>query len=429
MTDTTSDDILEDEADIASDDIASEDVACEPVPSEEEVSESTEESTQESDTSTVASSSAASSPNTQPVTDPDYSQFIFEQERCNYHSDFQSGLSWLQARQKIERAVNLSNVTVNTDGTVTISNHTYTATKFAFEKLCACLGIPRPFARKIPPDLLLDNTARLIQEKIASLDDTLMFHFVTNGQNEILAGVTKEEYVFVDAVDFLTAVAAMDGNGYVLDDLLVSDRMIEADLLIDNVTVTTPTSSAQFSVGVNLRSSDIGDVNPTARLMLKDIGNDVTFVLSTDWGRVDRIRNKKVSVQTTFTNFMGHVREMIIPTTQLEAALEVLDQEDATDVELKNWFDTFNRAIQNREAIDDMLAWTEENRKDMWKQISARRKDNKANRLQGLPVVDDSNSGYNKRDLSKIVSEYANSATFDEREPLRRLGGHFVKLV
>jgi len=173
----------------------------------------------------------------------------------------------------------------------------------------------------------------------------------------------------------------------------------------------------------------VGDVNPTARLMLKDVGHDVSFVLSTEWGRVDRIRNKKVSVQTTFTNFMGHVREMIIPTTQLEAALETADQSDATDVQLKNWFDTFNRAIQNKEAIDEMLNWTEEQRKDTFKQISARRKDNALNRLQGLPIIDDISSGYVQRDLSKIVSEYANSAIFDEREPLRRLGGSFIKLV
>lgn len=361
-------------------------------------------------------------------TDPDYSQFIFEAERCNFHSSAQAELAWLQTRDKTERVISLNNVTVNADGSFTISNVNYKATKWAFEQFCTRLGIPRPFARKIPPDLLLDNIQRLISEKLQSLDDTLMFHFIKVGTADILAGCTKEDYVFVEAVDFLTAVAAMDGNGYQHLDLLVGDRLIEADLLIDNVVVTTPTRQEQFEVGVNIRSSDIGDVNPTARLMLRDVAENVTFVLHTEWGRVDRIRNKKMTVQRTFTNFMGHVREMIIPTAQLERSLEDCDQTDAVDTELKNWFDTFNRAIQNKEALDDMLNWTEEERKDCFKQIATRRKENQQNKLQGLPLLTDQPTPYTKRYLSKIVSEYANSAIFDEREPLRRLGGHFVKL-
>lgn len=365
---------------------------------------------------------------TQLQTDPDYSQFAFEAERFNFHTVFKTEFSWLQSRNKTERTISLSSVTVNLDGSITIGNTNYSVTKWAFEKFCSVLGIPRPFARKIPPDLLLDNIRRLIAERTAGVDDMVMFHFANVNSNEVIFGCTKEDYLFVSAIDFLTALAAMDGTGYQLQDLLVSDRLVEADLLVENTVLTTPTTRSQFSVGINLRSSDVGDVNPTARLMLKDDDNDVTFVLGTEWGRVDRIRNKKVSIQTSFVNFMGHVREMIIPIQQLENSLEKLDQEEATDVELKNWYDTFNRAVQNKEMIDEKLLWAEVQRKELFKQISIRRKSNNLNRLQGLPLQKDLSSGFKKRDLSKIVSEYANSSIFDEREPLRRLGGSFVTL-
>lgn len=360
--------------------------------------------------------------------DPDYSQFVFEIERCNYRTGFAAELAWLQTRAKSDRSLSFSSIAVNIDGTVSVAGVKYKATKWAFEQLCARLGIPRPFAKKIPPDLLLDNITRLIKEKAQSPNDQVKLHFVKMGTEDVLVGCTKDDYMFVEAVDFLTAAASMDGNGYHLENLTVGDRMIEADLLIDNMIITTPTSKSQFHVGVNLRSSDIGDVNPTARLMLKDVAKNITFVLSTEWGRVDRIRNKKVTIETSFTNFMGHVREMIIAIKPLEASLESMDQEAATDVELKNWFDTFNRAIDNKEAIDSLLAWTEDARKDMWKQISARRKDNATNKLQGFPVIADGFSGYKKRDLLTLVAEYAKEAVIDEKEPLRRLAGSFVEL-
>ena len=362
------------------------------------------------------------------ITDPDYTQFVFEAERWNYHSSAQNQITWLQGRKKMEHVVSLQNVSVNTDGTITIGANTFKATNWAFEQFCGKLGIPRPFARKIPPDLLLDNIKRLIKEKIHSVDDQFMFHFVEVNGDQVIEGCTKEDYLFVEAIDFITAGVAMDGNGYSTHDLVVGDRMIEIDLLIDDVVITTPTTKSNFKVGVNLRSSDVGDVNPTARLFLFDEAKDATFVLSTEWGRVDRIRNKKMSVERTFTNFMGHVREMIIPVQRLEAILEECDQKEATDAELQNWFSTFNRSIQNKEVIDDLLQWTEEQRKEAFKRISVRRKENTLNKLQGYPVQPDQISDYNKRDLSAIVSQYAQNAVFEEREPLRRLGGSFVKL-
>lgn len=359
--------------------------------------------------------------------DPDYSQFLFEPERMNAHSNCQTELAWLTTRNKTERTISCANLSVQTDGSIAIGGTTYRTTKWAFEQFCNRLGIPRPFARKIPPDLLLSNITRLIQEQ-ATNSTLLQFHFITSNNIEVLCGCTKEDYRFVDAADCLTAIAAMDGNGYSLSDLYVGDRMIDADLLLDQVDVTTPTSQQKFSVGVNIRSSDIGDVNPSARLILKDDSTGFSCVLSTAWGRVDRIRNKKVSIQTSFINFMGKVREMIIPCTQLEVALEKNVEEFVTDTVLKNWFDTFNRTIDNKDAIDDMLGWTEESRKDTWKAIANRRKNNALNRLQGLSVQPDLISDYQGIVLTRLAAEYASNAVFDEREPIRRLAGSLIDL-
>ena len=360
--------------------------------------------------------------------DPDYSQFLFVEEKGVLHTDFTSQITLLGTREKSERNVPLSSVSVKVDGSINIGNTNYRSTKWAFEQLCKKLGIPRPFARKIPPDLLLDNITRLIQEKVTGEDEQVMFHILKQDTAEIIIGCTKSDYMFVETADFLIAAAAMIGNGYSYGDLYVGDRLTEVDVLLDSGKITTPHGDT-YQVGINLRSSDCGDVNPTARLYVWDDKKSCAYILSTEWGRVDRIRNKKVNIETSFTNFMGHVSEMIIATPQLTSALEKMHTTDATDVELKNWFDTFNRAIaDNKPAIDNLLGMDEESRKNIFKQISFRKKSNAINRLQGVPIVQDQSSGKTKRELSALVGGYAKDATFEERDALRRLAGSFLTL-
>lgn len=371
------------------------------------------------------------------LADPDYSQFLFEQERANYHTDFKSMITWVNTRAKSHRAVSFKGLAVTTNGEITIGTTTYNCTKWAFEQFCARLGIPRPFAKKIPADLLLGNITRLIQEAAAGSDTKLGFHFASYPgaagapNKEIIIGCTKEDYAFVDADDFLTAAAAMDGQGYTLGDLVVTDRMIDVDMLVDNQVVTTA-KGVKYFVGINLRSSDCGDVNPTARLCLYQEDTPGKYklgmVLSTEWGRVDRIRNKKMTIETTFANFMGHVGEMIKPIAQLQTALNNSTTRTPTDAQVKNYYETFNRAIDNKEAIDEILGWTEDERKAIFKEISIRRKNNVMNKLQGQPIVADPTLNFTEIELANKAAEYGNDAVLEERDALRKLAGSFFIL-
>ncbi len=358
--------------------------------------------------------------------DPDYSQFQFRPERVVYHGVFAAGLQWLQGRAKSDRVVDIGTVKICPNGQITIGPTTFDATKWAFEELCARLGIPCPFAQKIPPDLLLHTITRLIQEAAVGGGTSIQFHFSSYSGQDVIIGCTKEGYQFVEATDFLTAVAAMDGNGYTLHDLIYTDRLIDVDLQIDNQVITT-TAGPKYKVLINLRSSDCGDVNPTARLGLFDTQGG-TCVLSTEWGRVDRIRNKKMSIETTFASFMGKVVEMIVPGTQLQASLNTANTKCPTDLEVKNYYGTFNRAIDNKDTIDSLLGWTEDERKAIFKDITVRKKNNALNKLQGLTIVPDPVLNFTQRQLAGFATDYAKNAVIEEREALRRLGGSFISL-
>lgn len=357
--------------------------------------------------------------------DPDYSQFSFMAERTLYHTDFKTGLQWFLDRKKSERSILYKSIAITPNGQITIGTTSYNCTKWAFEQFCARLGIPKPFAKKIPSDLLLDNITRLIKEKAIGDNTQIQFHFADFAGVDTIVGCTKDEHQFIESNDFLTAVAGMDGVGYTLTDLVVTDRLIDVDLHVGGKVLSV--NGEDFNVAINLRSSDCGDVNPTARLALYNKKLGYGCALSTDWGRVDRLRNKKMALETTFTNFMGKVTEMIIPETPLTAALKKLDT-DVTDNELKNYYDTFNRAIDNKATIDTLLGFNEEERKETFKQISIRRKNNAISRLQGQPTQADPTLNFKKMQLAQIAGEYAKNAVIEEREALRRLAGSFVEL-
>lgn len=104
--------------------------------------------------------------------------------------------------------VPLSKVEVNENGTISIEGSSKTITMFGFEQLCKHLGLPRPFARKIPLDLLFTNVGRLIEEHS---EEQVVFLERMNGE---LAGVVKFPFMEVSALDFISTFSEKDSIKY-----------------------------------------------------------------------------------------------------------------------------------------------------------------------------------------------------------------------
>jgi len=94
----------------------------------------------------------------------------------------------------------LGEIKVNDNGTIT-DNEVHNITEYGFENLCKILGIPHPFAKKIPLDLLFTNIIRLQQEK-RDVEVVLLFR-----ENGDVANITTSPYKEVSSFEVLSMLA------------------------------------------------------------------------------------------------------------------------------------------------------------------------------------------------------------------------------
>lgn len=94
----------------------------------------------------------------------------------------------------------LGGIKINDVGTISY-NYEHRITEYGFENLCGLLGIPHPFAKKIPLDLLFTNINRLQQEK-RDLEISLLFR-----EDGDIANITKSPYKEVSSFDVLGMIA------------------------------------------------------------------------------------------------------------------------------------------------------------------------------------------------------------------------------
>ena len=105
------------------------------------------------------------------------------------------GKRFTNVNEAIEYANDLSLITteltlgelrINPDAT--IGEDHKKITRYGFEKICAILGIPKPFARMIPNDLLFENIRRL------KTDNTGTSVVVLSRENGEIASIVKTPY-------------------------------------------------------------------------------------------------------------------------------------------------------------------------------------------------------------------------------------------
>jgi hypothetical protein len=105
--------------------------------------------------------------------------------------------------------VRLGDLVVGEDGALALCNaktaqkDLYVPTRYAMQSFCSILGIPKPFARQIPLDLLLTNIHRL---QNASADQNVCL-LVRPGTDQV-ANIVKAPYTEISYIDFLTAFIA-----------------------------------------------------------------------------------------------------------------------------------------------------------------------------------------------------------------------------
>ena len=102
----------------------------------------------------------------------------------NKSEDF---LDFVNAKEsKLNREMfDLSQLMVDDIGNIKLNNETKEISRTGLKNLCSFLGIPNPFAKKIPTDLLIHNINRLTRERLEK-DRRTAFSAFFNSENHIV---------------------------------------------------------------------------------------------------------------------------------------------------------------------------------------------------------------------------------------------------
>lgn len=348
-----------------------------------------------------------------------YDEFVFADGFHTFVEDINKALEWVTTREKVEIAARFGEVEISNDAKIKIRGNEYLITQYCLEKFCRRLGIPQPFARKIPSDLLLKNIKRLIEEK---QEESFLFFSSKIGDDTVLIGEAKDNYVSADQEEFLKQMAEFQSDMWVPVNTLTTDRYVEFDF----VNTEDSCKFDDLQLGLNIRNSDTGDVNAVARLFLYSEAEKSGFIMPREWGYVERLRNKKVSVESTLIKFASKIKDMDLRTDCIKKALQEASDTNMTDEDCVVFWQNAQRITKDKEMADEVFSITEEDRKAMLKTVKERKKANKAkafnNEALEEPVELDSVYSNRIKDVMKLTKKYQ----YEEREQLRRLSGSML---
>lgn len=127
-----------------------------------------------------------------------YDKLIFEPEKSYKRTkDVNEALEIASTLTVHPYETSIGELTVNEDGTLQ-NGELKKTTRSGFESFCKILGIPRPFARQIPLDLLFTNIKRLQKEKASNR--VVLLERPEGG----VANIVKAPYTESSYLDFLS---------------------------------------------------------------------------------------------------------------------------------------------------------------------------------------------------------------------------------
>ena len=141
----------------------------------------------------------------------------------------------------------LGELKINEDGSIT-NGQTRQITQFGFESLCRVLGIPHPFARKIPKDLLFTNIRRLqndnngeaislLERPDGSIANIVRGTYAENSYADVLGFMDGKDIKYIDIGERLLSVAMVFQElnlTYAANDLFYTGTFVTSSLTRDS---------------------------------------------------------------------------------------------------------------------------------------------------------------------------------------------------
>jgi hypothetical protein len=308
----------------------------------------------------------------------------------------------------------LAELVVNSDATIGIDH--LKITRYGFEKLCTILGIPKPFAQKIPNDLLFENIRRLKQDNagkevvILSRDNGEIASIVKAPYKELSYGEMisifeeRQDLRYIDLGErYLTICIAFDDT-YMIG-MNENDTIFVGSFCYGSIVKETQLHITSGLYRTLCSNSFVCPFLGTAKANYKHI--DPTLMLS-KFGELIRCYNQEIVNRIS-------LRTAQLPETYLYKH------------ELAKFWNSLSKIVTKSVADQIVGFGGDEDRKTLLKEVKAWQATNKQNRIEGKSVMEMQLSSYKAYTVLNNTTEYAKDLHEIEKRDVEKLAGTWIK--
>lgn len=294
-------------------------------------------------------------------------------------------------------------------------------TKWSLQSLCKFLGIPDPFARKIPVDLLRENISRLLQEK---KEDAI--NLLIGKENEVV-NIVKANYKPFQNREFLLKLDPFFRERNVeWESMRLGYRGFDLNIIDPSIKPLEPKVGDITKIGFGIINSDTGYRDAIAKVYLFRLTCVNGATLTEDWGIIRRDSNRKISLERDFTHFIDKCKNLRIDVNRLNDIYHKMPETNLTDFQVESVWSATNR-VAGLEQADAVINKNEDGRKAILHLVSSKRAHNRQLFIdevkQPEPTDVNAYNTYNR------ITDDSKRYTWQDALRLQAIGGRIISML
>jgi len=353
-----------------------------------------------------------------------YNELSFATEKEHVAvKDMSEAFKAVEEFKAFPQKTSLSDVQVSLNGgaNLTVGSDSRKMTQWSLQSLCRILGIPDPFARKIPVDLLQENISRLLREKSEGVVSLLV-----GKENEVVNIVCAAYKPFYNET-FLSKISELFKDKPVeWESMRIGPRGFDLNVIDPSMKPLEPQVGDITKIGFQIMNSDTGFRDAVANLYLFRLTCVNGATLTEDWGVVRRRANRNISLDKDFGYFMDGVKHLKANFGRLGKVYNKMPETNLTDFQVESVWKATNR-IAGPEQADAVIEKDENGRKAIIHSVTAKRAHNRQLFVEELkePSPTDVNSygTYNR------ITDASKQYKWQQALQLQRIGGRIISML
>ena len=308
----------------------------------------------------------------------------------------------------------LGALVINEDATI-VNGTVKKITKYGFERFCGVLGIPRPFARKIPEDLLFNNIKRL-QQSYSDMDIAILERPDDGGIASIVA-TPYDEYSYGEMLAAL-------GEKPCIVAFEIGERLLRMNFEIEKTTFPAREVDDLFYVhnficGSTVKETSLRAFSGLYRTQCSNsyigpyMGNiKANYMLSKDT-RLNRFSDICLNFKSDVYN-------------RMKQNMPAFPERLLNESEFSTIWKSVKTVIGKSEA-DVILKTSEEERKQILRRVNVWQKENQEFQVEGIALHPEVPMAVLAYDTVNSITERAQAFDGAERFKLEKIGGTWLR--